>query len=169
MRSHSSQAAAPSESAWFDEWGDRISCWFAQSSASTQEALRGCTATLTERLRARFDATVGVPRGIPAAAERGCAWVGELSLPQFPAVTGAFEFETPPQLLPWGLRKWIELGDDQSRLHGRPGLHSTGGLQPASESSTSLVGADAALLVGIGGAGFSAGALLMWSLRRRPA
>lgn len=69
---------------------------------------------------------------------------------EFPSFGGTFEFTEPalPRLLPWGVQKWNELGD-QSRTPDESGDVTAG------------------VFTGVGVAGFALGALLMLSLGRR--
>ena len=167
--------SAGSEAEWLSAWRERADCWLESQAIETRAALQTCAQALAHRLRARLYAAVQTPPSRPkqdalvvAAAPssmRGCEWVDALSLPKFPDLTASFDFAVPGalphQLLPWGLRKWIELGDDAQTAP--PSLRtSSAGSQVISH------GADVSLLLaGIATAGFSAGAILMCGLRRR--
>ena len=99
------------EAAWFDEWGERLGCWWLSLPVPTQGELSGCLGALGLHLGSRFDAAIRLVHpsrlgGANAhAAEPGCEWLSrsaeELNLPEFPS-RADFEFTLPPipRLLP---------------------------------------------------------------------
>lgn len=81
------------------------------------------------------------------AAESGCEWVakGSLALPDFPEFSG-FVPKLPalPNLLPWGVQKWNELGTQQELSAAPATTDESGGTTAAFG-----VGALSGLLVGV--------------------
>lgn len=97
------------EQAWFNEWRERLECWWVAT--PYQAGLSTCMSAFSLALAQRFQGALGGSRaaqpGDVAPAEAGCEWVekGEaLQLPDFPEL-GNFDFtvfphsHAPPSLL----------------------------------------------------------------------
>lgn len=102
----------PSEQAWWEEWGERIECWWIAT--PYRAPLQACFGALSLTLAQRFEQLIH-PRGsrtvqpTPQVAD-GCEWIDEgrvLQLPDFPAVGDGFEFVLPP--IPRLLPSWQHL------------------------------------------------------------
>lgn len=117
-------AAAAGENEWYAEWYARLVCWLGAQPLALRQRLRECPAAMTAQLKAYVQAKA--PAALPAPplgaehwldSEPGCEWVREQrelqSLPALPELPAHFRFSLPrmpANLLPWGLRKWNELG-----------------------------------------------------------
>ena len=151
-----------------------MSCWL--ETLPEKEEVQRCTMALSLHLSSKLEDAVSSalssqklsfssafsltaqPQGVVAAEarERGCEWVSLLKVPEFPAFGGSFEFMQPalPRLVPWGMKKWQELGVESPQSHAPAGgAASVGG---------AMVGGT--MLASVGGVGFALGALLMLRL-----
>ena len=108
--------ACASEREWWDEWGERMSCWWMETPWRT--ALQACVGALSVHLAQRFEQFMSLrggarqPLGQSAQqAEQGCEWVSEgerLQLPQFPSFgEQGFDFSLPP--IPRLMPSWQHL------------------------------------------------------------
>lgn len=147
------------EEAWYDEWSSRLRCWM-DVQPYQGAALHRCTVALSLILASRFQSFVGEkaprvadPNLAHVQPEGDCDWVSKLQLPKFPIFD--FHFQTPalPRLVPWGVQKWQELGRQSSLSQEQPHASSSSGIGTG-------------VYVGISGAGFSLGALLMLAVGR---
>ena len=162
------------EESWFEEWHEKVSCWL--ETLPEKEEVQRCTIALSLHLSSKLEDAVSSalssqklsfssafsltaqPQGVVAAEarERGCEWISLLKVPEFPAFGGSFEFMQPalPRLVPWGMKKWQELGVESPQSHAPAGgAASVGG---------AMVGGT--MLASVGGVGFTLGALLMLRL-----
>ena len=108
--------ACASEQEWWDEWGERMECWWMETPWRT--ALQACVGALSVHLAQRFEQFMSLrggarqPLGQSAQqAEQGCEWVSEgerLQLPQFPSFgEQGFDFSLPP--IPRLMPSWQHL------------------------------------------------------------
>lgn len=122
--SHPSSAPYPAvEQAWYQDWGQRLECWWV--AYPHQSALQACVGALSLRLALRFEAAMRLagkapPQGNRAVPEQSCDWVRDeqLQLPEFPSLDG-FQFTLPPipRLLPsWELLQTADFLQSQNDL-----------------------------------------------------
>lgn len=161
-----------SEEDWLLEWRQRIACWWEHTPHQAQ--LGGCvnalSAHLTNSLRRAMRTFGKDPLDVSTGAstpsvEEGCEWIEapnlSLNLPEFPPLEG-LRFTVPqllnilpplPQLTPWGVQKWQQLG--APRVIERGG--DQGGEQPRAAAP------QPALALGVLGGGVAAAAAsLSW-------
>lgn len=108
--------AVPSEEAWYLQWHTKFTCWMKSLPTNKQQQLNRCAGAMTAEMGNRM----GVQSG--AHAEYGCEEISDKggfmqSMPDFPSLPKLpnFQFSAPRMpagLLPWGLRKWNEMGRD---------------------------------------------------------
>ena len=116
---------------WMYEWGDRIACWWEEKKQTPlRSPLVGCATQLGEHLGQKLSEHLGLnprietqPRIASANSDTSCDWITKdlLELPSFP---GAALPKVPalPALLPWGLQKWQELGEEQAHTSSLPAI-----------------------------------------------
>ena len=98
------------ETAWHEEWWQRLGCWFLALPRTTQGRLGPCLGALSLHLGSRLDALLGQRLASstqrPPVPEQGCEWLSlesePLRLPEFPAFEHGLHFSLPPlpRLLP---------------------------------------------------------------------
>lgn len=143
-----------------ESWGNSLSCWWENTPLQAQ--LEHCSSALSEVVADRFNNAKG-QAGYYAASQASpeCSWVKSLDdtlqLPDFPSFGGLPDFQLPVQLLPWGVQKWQEIGDQSALPTSVPTATSTS----SEETSFSWAG------FGLGAAGMTSGALMAFALTGR--
>ena len=157
---------------WKESWGNSLSCWW--ENTPLQASLRDCSATLTEVVSERFDSAKGHGGMHAQVAEPRCEWVkaldDRLQLPSFPSFGGLPEFQLPVQLLPWGVQKWQEMGDQSAVPSWSSSIQSAstrGSTVPQATATTATDSSFSWVGFGLGAAGMSSGAMVAFALSGR--
>lgn len=161
-------AAANDGELWRHEWGQRVSCWFSET--PLRAALQGCAVELGDAISTRLSKVIGADAPSAAAPRKAsCAWIREstaLELPDFPSATLP-ELPPLPELLPWGLRKWNELGEPEPQAALLPALVTAQRAHGGSSGSEDASASAGAAVGGLAVAGFVLGMVVTFGLTHR--
>ena len=147
---------------------------------SDKGRLEGCTQALAYRIAQHFDGKLrgegkeppissGTLSAYQGTIEKGCDWVGGLTLPSFPSL-GSFEFHLPPlpKLAPWtawGWKKWLEIGDAPPPTDVSGALTPSVGVDPSQPQQASKGSGEWTPFAAGAGLGFAATAVLALGIR----